>query len=110
MLSVLDSDRRPAFSLVAYGMIPVFLLQIPPQGPGRLVDLGNLISASLMELLSQHAVRAHLRIRGEASLPCWEAALAHPSVWRQVQSCSGFHPLFSTACAVGSDESLLPGD
>lgn len=86
-------------------MIPMLQLQIPLQGPGLLEDLGNLISASVMELLGQHAVQAHLRTRGEGISSMLGCSLG-PSqcVWRQVQSCSALHTLFSTACAIGLDE------
>jgi hypothetical protein len=85
-------------------------LQTLLQGPGRLEDLGNLISASLMELLSQHTVQAHLRIRGEGISSTLGCSLGPPQcVWRQVQSCSRLHSVLH-CCAIGSDESLLPGD
>lgn len=86
-------------------MISVPQRQILLQGPGLTEDPGGLSLVSLMELLSQHTVQAHLRI--SSMLGC---SLGPPQcVRRQVQSRSGFCTLFSTARAIGLDELLLPG-
>lgn len=74
-------------------------LQVLLEGPG-LRTVGNIISVtvSLMGLLSQHIIQAHLRIRGKGISSMLGCSLGTPQCeWRQVESCSGFHTLFFPA-------------